>query len=159
VIRKATTADATFIYELYMSPATNSYLLYEYMDREGFNPLLDELLSKEYLYIFESEKVAAGMCKLIPMNHRNSHVIYLGGVAIAPSHTGKGLGEKMLREVVQLCNKQNYKRIELTVATINLKAISLYEKLGFLQEGVLRKLTWLKKEDIFLDEVMMSLLL
>jgi putative acetyltransferase len=93
------------------------------------------------------------------MNHRNSHVIYLGGVAIAPSYSGKGLGEKMLREVVQLCNEQNYKRIELTVATINLKAIRLYEKLGFLQAGVLRKLTWLKKEDKFLDEVMMSLLL
>ena len=159
MIRKATATDAAFLYELYMSPSINSYLLYEYMDMDSFQPLLDELLSKECLYIFENEKGAAGMCKLLPMNHRNSHVIYLGGVAIAPSHSGKGLGEKMLREVVKLCNEQNYKRIELTVATINLKAISLYEKLGFRQEGVLRKLTWLKKEDIFLDEVMMSLLL
>jgi L-phenylalanine/L-methionine N-acetyltransferase len=159
VIRKATAADAAFLYELYMSPANNPYLLYEYMDRDGFKPILDELLSKGHLYIFEYEESAAGMCKLVPMTHRNSHVIYLGGVAIAPSYTGKGLGEKMLREVVQLCNEQNYKRIELSVATMNLKAISLYERLGFVQEGVLRKLTWLKKEDKFLDEVMMSLLL
>ena len=36
------------------------------------------------------------------------------------------------------------------------KAIRLYEKAGFEKEGVLRKYSRMKNENIFLDEVMMS---
>jgi len=34
----------------------------------------------------------------------------------------------------------------------------LYEKAGFVKEGVLKKYTWLKNENKFLDEVMMAYL-
>jgi putative acetyltransferase len=42
------------------------------------------------------------------------------------------------------------------VATENVRAIELYKKVGFETEGILRKYTYLKREQRFLDELLMS---
>jgi len=61
--------------------------------------------------------------------------------------------------VIGLVKTQGYVRIELTVATINAQAIRTYEKMGFKNEGKLKKYTWLKSEDRFIDEQVMALIL
>jgi len=38
----------------------------------------------------------------------------------------------------------------------NGKALRLYKKAGFQQEGMLRKYTYLKKENVFPEEVLMA---
>ena len=48
--------------------------------------------------------------------------------------------------------------MELSVAAINDKATHIYEKAGFQKEGVLRNYTYLKSENRYLDEVLMSYL-
>ena len=155
---KATTTDFDFFYDLYMHPQVNPYLLYEMMDSEQFRPIFEELIQQEVLYIFGADGQEVGMFKLIPLKHRNSHIAYLGGVAIHPDFAGKGLGKQMLEAIVNFGKQKGLLRIELSTATTNDKAISLYEKVGFVQEGVLRKYTYLKSENRFLDEVMMSYL-
>jgi RimJ/RimL family protein N-acetyltransferase len=150
--------DAAFIYHLYMHPAVNPFLLYEPMDGKAFEPIFDDLLSKEIIYIYEDKGKPAGMFKLLPLTHRTTHIVYLGGLAIEPSLAGQGLGKQMLSEIIELCKAKGFLRIELSTATINERAIRLYEKAGFQKEGVLRNYTWLKSEDRFLDEVMMSYL-
>lgn len=159
MIRKATNKDIDFIYSLYMHPAINRYLLYEEMSRDNFQPVFEELLSKDIKFIYTDEGTDAGMFKLIPLTYRTSHIVYLGGVAIHPSFAGKGHGRKMLQEIIDLAKRRNFSRIELSVAVINEKAIQLYEKCGFEKEGVLKKYTWLQKENKFLDEVLMACLL
>jgi RimJ/RimL family protein N-acetyltransferase len=64
----------------------------------------------------------------------------------------------MMQEILSVGKEMNLLRIELSTACINEKAISLYEKAGFAKEGILRKYTWLKSENRFLDEVMMAYL-
>jgi len=156
--RKITAKDFDLVYSLYMHPQTNPWLLYEMMDINSFQPIFDDLLQKDIIYIYEAEGKAAGMFKLVHQLHRNSHIAYLGGVAIHPDFAGKGYGKKMLQEIIELGRKMNLLRIELSTATNNEKAISLYEKNGFAKEGILRKYTWLKSENRFLDEVMMAYL-
>jgi L-phenylalanine/L-methionine N-acetyltransferase len=156
--RKITAADFDYIYELYMHPAVNPYLLYELMDKVSFKPIFDDLLAKEIIYVYEENGIAAGMFKFIQQQHRNAHMAYLGGVGIHPDFSGKGHGKKMMQEVIDLGKELGIKRIELSTATINDAAIGLYEKMGFVKEGVLRKYTWLKSKGEFLDEVMMSYL-
>ena len=158
MIRKITAADADFIYGLYMHPEINPYLLYEMMDEKTFAPIFTDLLQQGIIYVYEAEGLPAGMFKFIQQQHRNAYTAYLGGVAIHPSFAGKGHGIKMLQEVIELGRQMNLLRIELSTALANNKAIHLYEKIGFVKEGVLRKYTWLKTEDRFLDEVMMSYL-
>lgn len=156
MIREVTLQDFDFIYGLYMHPLVNPFLLYEMMDAASFKPIFKELLSKKVKYVFEDNRNAVGMFKLIPLAHRNSHIAYLGGLAIDPVFAGKGYGSVMMNEIIGHAKQQGFLRVELSVASINEKAIRLYEKAGFEKEGVFRKFTHLKSENRFLDEVMMS---
>ncbi len=156
--RKITAADFSFIYQLYMHPEVNPYLLYEVMEENSFQPIFDDLLAKNIIHIYHNEGKDIGMFKFIRLEHRTSHIAYLGGLAIHPQFAGQGYGKKMMEEIIALGKEMGLLRIELSTATINEKAIALYEKMGFEKEGVLRKYTWLKSENKFLDEVMMSYL-
>lgn len=156
VIRKGTLSDFDFFYGLYMHQQVNPYLLYEMMDETAFRPIFEALIHQSVLYVFEVDGKPVGMSKLVPMQHRNSHIVYLGGVAIHPSAAGKGYGAKMLQEVIDYAVTQGFLRIELSVATINKRAIGLYEKLGFVQEGLFKKFSYLKSENIYLDEIFMA---
>ena len=156
MIRKARADDFEFIYGLYMHPAINPFLLYEMMNKKSFKPIFCDLVSKNLLFVFEQNEVSVGMCKLVPQLFRNSHIVYLGGVAIEPQHAGKGLGLQMMHEIIEFAKQKKFRRIELSVATINEKAIKVYEKAGFAKEGILKNFTYLKSENRFLDEVMMA---
>ncbi len=158
MIRETTAADFDFIYSLYFHPNINPYLLYEMMDSGSFEPIYADLLSKEIVFIFENEGNKVGMFKLYGHAYRASHIGYLGGVAVHPDYAGKGFGTTMLREILAFGRKKGFLRIELSAATVNDKAIKLYEKVGFEKEGVLRNYTFLKSENRFLDEVMMAYL-
>jgi RimJ/RimL family protein N-acetyltransferase len=158
MLRNATPADFSFFYHLYMHPQVNPWLLYELMEEKAFEPIYADLLGKECLYVLEQGDEAVGMCKLVPMPYRNSHVLYLGGVAVHPAHAGKGYGQMMLQEILALARQRGFLRVELTVATINNKAIELYKRAGFAAEGVLRQFTYLKSQDRMIDEVLMSYL-
>ena len=158
MIRNITAADFDLIYSLYMHPQVNPYLLYEMMDKGAFQPIFNDLLDKNIIYLFEENGKPKGMFKLIRQQHRNSHIAYLGGVAVHPDFFGRGYGKKMLAAIIELGKQMNLLRIELSTATINTNAISLYENVGFVKEGILKKYTWLKHENRFLDEVMMAYL-
>lgn len=159
MIRLATQDDFDYIYGLYMHPQVNPFLLYETMEPGAFRPIYDDLLSKGVKYVFEVDANPVGMCKLVPLQHRNAHIVYLGGVAIDPVYAGKGYGLTLMQEIIAFSQHQGFLRIELSVATINEKAIRLYEKAGFVQEGVLRKFSFLRSENRFLDEAVMSFLI
>lgn len=158
MIRNITTNDFDLIYSLYMHPQINPYLLYEMMDNNSFQPIFNELLDMDIIYVYEENDIAIGMFKLIRLQHRSSHIAYLGGLAVHPDFSGKGYGKKIMQEIIELGRQLGLLRIELSAAVVNDKAIRLYEKNGFVKEGVLKNYTWLKSEHRFLDEVMMAYL-
>lgn len=160
MIRLANPHDFNFIYNLYMHPQINPFLLYEIMDSESFKPIYDALLQQGVKYIYSSDNYQnTGMFKFIPLQYRTDHIAYLGGLAIAPDFSGKGEGSRMLNEIIAMAGQLGFLRIELSVAVANVKAIQLYEKNGFQKEGVLRKYSHLKSEHRFMDEILMSFLI
>ncbi len=159
MVRLAVSEDFDFIYSLYFHPDINPYLLYEMMEKADFQGVFEDLMSKDSLYIFEEESRNIGMFKLVPLTYRASHIAYLGGVAIDTHNSGRGLGVQMMKEILALSQQKGFLRIELSAATINEKAIHLYEKVGFQKEGILRRYTHLKSKNEFLDEVLMSYLM
>jgi putative acetyltransferase len=76
MIRKASQNDFDFIYGLYMHPQVNRFLLYEMMDAAAFKQIFNELLSDDVLYVYETDDVSADMFKLVPLEHRLSHIAY-----------------------------------------------------------------------------------
>lgn len=156
---KATETDFDFFYKLYMHPQVNPFLLYEVMEKELFNPIFDDLLQQQVLYKFNDGTADAGMCKLVLHRYRDSHKMYVGGLAIHPAHNGKGYGVLLMQDIVAFAKVHNRSRVDLTVSTENEKAIALYKKCGFAIEGLLKNYTHFIKEDRFGDEYIMSLLI
>ncbi len=81
MIRLAGKEDLNFIYGCYMHPQVNPYLLYEPMSRESFQPIFDDLLQQGVKYVYGTANENIGMFKLVPLQHRNHHIAYLGGLA------------------------------------------------------------------------------
>jgi RimJ/RimL family protein N-acetyltransferase len=158
MIRKAAKSDFHFLYYLYMHPQVNPYLLYEYMQQDDFHAVFDALQQKAVLYIFEVNNEPMGMFKLMPQQHRNAHIAYVGGFAVDPEKGGKGYGLQMMNELIAYARQQGFRRLELTVSTNNEKAIQLYLKAGFQHEGVLKRYTYLKSKDQYVDEAVMAYL-
>ncbi|WP_444658231.1 GNAT family N-acetyltransferase [Caproiciproducens sp. R2] len=62
------------------------------------------------------------------------------GIMVHKAYQGMGVGQKLMEGVLDLAdNWLMLVRVELTVYTDNEKAIRLYEKMGFVREGVKRK--------------------
>jgi RimJ/RimL family protein N-acetyltransferase len=152
IIRKITKSDFNFVYELYMHPQVNPFLLYEQMDTGAFEPIFLDLLQKGVLFIYEEQQLPLGMFKLIPHTYRSNHIVYLGSFAIKPDFFGKGKAIAMLQAIINYCKQLGFLRIELSVAVNNEKAIGLYKKAGFIQEGTLTNYTHLKSERRFINE-------
>ena len=125
------------------------FSFYEIMSAAEFKGIFDELLSQGVLYVYEEDDILKGMFKLTPKQHRCSHITFLGGVAIHPSFSGKGCGQRMINEIVSMGKEQGFLRMELGVSTINSKAIHLYKKPVSKKKAYMKKYIYLQSENIF----------
>ena len=85
---------------------------------------------------------------------RHSAYIVMGIVA---AYTGKVIGGLLLNKAEEWAAKHNVSRLELTVMVHNINAIKLYEKVGFIKEGV--KKNSLLVDGEYVDEYYMSKIL
>lgn len=80
-----------------------------------------------------------GFVKLFDINWINQNC-YFGIVIGNQSFHGKGLGKEATKLIIEYAFKNlNLKKILLEVVDINIKAIKLYKKLGFDEEGLLKR--------------------
>ena len=56
---------------------------------------------------------------------------YIEDVIVREDHRGKGLGERMMRELICLAREKGATYIKLTIHPTNVAANKLYEKVGF----------------------------
>jgi len=79
------------------------------------------------------------------------------GFHIAPEHQGKGRGTALVKKLVEFASTTlNMHRLYLQVFASNAKAIHVYEKCGFVQEGIQRDKVL--KDGRFRDVMMMSII-
>lgn len=57
--------------------------------------------------------------------------IYWLGIAVNNEFKGKGIGKKLMSEIIKCAIRSNVRRIQLSVDFDNQNAIKLYEKFGF----------------------------
>jgi RimJ/RimL family protein N-acetyltransferase len=74
-----------------------------------------------------------------------------------PGARGTGLGRRLMQAAIEAARRQGMERIELEVFASNTRAIALYERLGFVREGLKRRVR--KIDGRYDDDVMMALLL
>lgn len=79
------------------------------------------------------------------------------GMGLLPHVRGQGLGRRLMEATIERARAQGIERIELEVFASNTRAMGLYEKLGFVREGVKRRAR--KLDGDYDDDVLMALLL
>jgi ribosomal protein S18 acetylase RimI-like enzyme len=90
------------------------------------------------IFLIENDRAIIGHCSYEKKG--DSHV-YLSGLMIIPAYQGKGLGKKVLKQI--LSGLTWAKRIDLVTHPENKRAVSLYQSFGFEIEG--------RKENYFGD--------
>ena len=109
------------------------------------------------MFVCEIDGDIIGVCfgnRGIARRTRHSvHVV----IGVLRAWTGGGVGRLLLEALEGWARSNGVHRLELTVAVDNLRAIALYEKLGFEREGVKRHSR--KIEGIYGDEYYMSKLI
>jgi len=58
------------------------------------------------------------------------------GMGVLPGFRGQGLGERLIRATIDDAQRKGLARIELSVHADNARAIRLYERVGFIREGI-----------------------
>ena len=85
------------------------------------------------------------------------HAVVLG-ISVRKAWCGRGVGTALLRAAIDHARASGVvKRIELSVFAHNKRAIHVYEKLGFVQEG--RRRNSVYKNGRYVDDLIMALLL
>ncbi|MBE6786989.1 MAG: ribosomal-protein-alanine N-acetyltransferase [Ruminococcaceae bacterium] len=72
---------------------------------------------------------------------------YITNIAVFPEYRNKGVATALLLKLFSLASEKNLSFISLEVRESNHSAISLYEKMGFLQEGKRKNFYTLPTED------------
>ncbi|QOR67524.1 GNAT family N-acetyltransferase [Cytobacillus suaedae] len=130
---------------------------------EEFNPTLEEkeqwlrdhLNDGNYLLVAEKdEKIIAVMDFRRSKRSRLSHLGYFS-ISIQEAYCNMGIGRKLIEGLISWAEQRNdLEKVCLEVFSHNERAIHLYKKLGFIEEG--RKVKFVKfTEDFYADEILM----
>jgi len=95
-----------------------------------------------YLVAKVNEKAVGyiGMWKVLNEGH-------ITNVAVHPEFRHQGIGDQLVSELLSLCEKENIDLVTLEVRKSNQNAIKLYEKHGFVAEGIRKAYYQDNKED------------
>lgn len=87
-------------------------------------------------------------------NPRRAHAAAVG-MAVHDDFAGRGAGRALLTALIDKTeNWLNIRRIELSVWSDNQPAIALYESMGFVSEGLLRRYAF--RDGVFVDALTMA---
>ena len=151
--------DFDQVYEIYMDETVNPYVNFETMSRKGFRPIFDEMIERGGLEVYELDGDVISALVISRFQHRLKHLAYIGAFGIKRSYQGRGIGTKIMQELIRDLRADGVRRIELRVEADNHRAISFYGKLGFEAEGTLRKYMKRELDADYVDVHLMGLLL
>lgn len=95
----------------------------------------------QYVAVLDREVI--GWADIIPREAEAMKHVGLLGMGVVAAHRGKGIGSKLLENVIRSSWGAGLKRIELEVFTTNTVAVNLYKKNGFELEGTKRNARYL----------------
>ncbi|MDK0933788.1 GNAT family N-acetyltransferase [Clostridium perfringens] len=108
----------------------------------------------QYWYVAEENGKVIGLGIL--MNHGNLRKKHVGLITLMVNsdYQNKGIGSLLMDKLINLSESLNIIRLELCVFRDNYKAINLYKKFGFKEEGI--KVKSALKNGEYADEIMMA---
>ncbi|MEV6879935.1 GNAT family N-acetyltransferase [Amycolatopsis sp. NPDC051128] len=119
-------------------------------------PFFGEDAAPADFLVAEHDGVVAGYVRLaegfgIPAH---SHVLVIGGLAVAPDRQRLGIGRQLVDAAVAAARQRGARKLTLRVLGHNTGARRIYERCGFVTEGVLRGEFRIGGQDV--DDVLMA---
>lgn len=93
-----------------------------------------DLLSREYCtyLVAETEGKVVGSCGMTVICKEGN----IDNVVVAEAFRGKGIAQRLLQKLIALGDAEGIEAYTLEVRVSNAAAIHVYEKLGFVSEGI-----------------------
>jgi putative acetyltransferase len=89
--------------------------------------------------VAEGDGTVIGHAMLDPMPMRANAHVFLLTIVVHPDHTGRGVGEAMLRDLLDWAARDpRVRKVELNVRAGNTRAQKLYRRMGFVEEARFR---------------------
>lgn len=166
VHRAVRDADIDGLYALLNHPIINHQISFDACSREEFGPILEEMRASGDFRVVESSgldeaAIPGGIvgCYLLKRGTlRFRHAVHIGCVGVHPEMQGRGIGRRMITELLDELRREGLKRVELTVAADNPRGIAFWTAMGFTPEGRMRKYFSRAGQAELGDEIGMALL-
>ncbi|EOU1682594.1 GNAT family N-acetyltransferase [Clostridium perfringens] len=123
-------------------------------EEESIKEKIINMGKNQYWYVAEENRKVIGLGIL--MNHGNLRKKHVGVITLMVNsdYQNKGVGSLLMDKLINLSESLNIIRLELCVFRDNYKAINLYKKFGFKEEGI--KVKSALKNGEYIDEIMMA---
>jgi putative acetyltransferase len=159
-IRSAAKADAVVLWDAERRTAMTPALLASRPDEihvELVEQKIEAAASRGFYVVAESDGRIVGHAFLEPLGSLKaiSHVFMLT-IVVHPGMLGQGIGSALLGDLLERARRDiRVMKVELRVRSTNTRAVALYKKLGFIEEGLFRRR--LRLEDgTFMDDLSMA---
>jgi RimJ/RimL family protein N-acetyltransferase len=106
------------------------------------------------VFVAEAPEGLVGRLSIVRDPHPASPHVADVGLLVAATHRGRGIGSALLDAAVAWARAVDITKLELHVFPHNTPAIRLYERFGFVQEGLRR--SHYQRGDEVLDAVLMA---
>lgn len=165
VIRKANKLDAKALIEyLNVIGGESDFLTFgagqlDVSVEEEENFIENALEMKNSLFIIAeiNGKIVGNLNFSGGTRERTAHVGEFG-VTVLKEYWGNGIGEELIRYLLSWSKSSGIiRKINLSVRIDNIRAIKLYKKLGFLEEGIVKRDFFIN--DKFYDSLVMGILI
>jgi ribosomal protein S18 acetylase RimI-like enzyme len=155
-IRTARAEDDAALLEIDFATWTQAVSPAPVPTRESRTSFFDDRTEMENYLVAEVDGEVSGYVLVhqnIPLDsHR--HVLGINGLAVAPAAQGRGVGRALVEGAVAEAARRGASKVSLRVLGVNPGAQRLYERCGFVVEGVLRGEFELDGE--LVDDVLMA---
>lgn len=122
----------------------------------GSHVFFSDRTPPDAVLVAEVDASVVGWVKLQPVTAMPSHahVWEIAGLAVDPSAQGTGVGRHLVEAAAQQCRRRGARKLTLRVLGPNAVARRLYDRCGFVVEGVLRGEFLL--DGRYVDDVLMA---
>lgn len=107
---------------------------------EAYRVKIAKLATEGRYIVAEQDGAIIGHAFLDPMPMRANAHVYLLTIVVHPRHVGRGVGEAMLRDLLDWASRDSrVGKVELNVRAGNERARRLYHRCGFVEEARFRR--------------------
>jgi len=96
-----------------------------------------------------------GYCDVSPIPRKAAPHVGELGIAIVPEWRDRGIGRRLMIAALDAGWRYGFSRIQLSVYASNERAVALYRKMDFIEEGRLRRSV--QVDGVFHDEILMAI--